>query len=318
LRAATLTAGIDTGKEKLDLAVHAHTFRLTVENAKKGWATIATELTKLGVTRVGIEASGGYERGVIRHLQAAGLTVIMHQPIQVRAFAKVQLRRAKNDTIDAALIAAFTALIATDKKMFTDPRLEPLTEQLTFVEQIKKDIACMKNRVEHYEDKRLRRILEAEIERKEKLCNAELNRIEKALREHDDLQTRLDLVLSVDGIGKPTAISLIVRMPELGHIKREQATSLAGLAAFDHDSGRHRGQRHIAGGRKQVRTALFAAALPASMRWNPALKDFYQRLIKRGHCHKSALIACARKLLIYANTVLHRGKPWTKTLEAAA
>ena len=100
-------------------------------------------------------------------------------------------------------------------------------------------------------------------------------------------------------------------MPELGRIGREAAAALAGLAPFDDDSGRHRGQRHIAGGRARLRRSLYAAALPAACHWNPALKALYARLIDAGKPHKLALVACARKLLIYANTVVTRGTPWT-------
>jgi transposase len=99
-------------------------------------------------------------------------------------------------------------------------------------------------------------------------------------------------------------------MPELGHVSREQAAALAGLAPFDDDTGQSKGARHIAGGRSRVRRALFAAALPAAFRWNSALVTLYHRLIAKQKAHKLALIACARKLLIYANTVLQRGSPW--------
>jgi transposase len=124
---------------------------------------------------------------------------------------------------------------------------------------------------------------------------------------------RLDLVLSVPGIGDRTAIAIIVRMPELGRISREQAAALAGLAPFDADSGNHKGQRHIAGGRSRLRRSLFAAALPAAFRWNDALVQFYRRLLARGKAHNAALTACARKLIIYANTVVQRGTPWIKS-----
>jgi transposase len=92
---------------------------------------------------------------------------------------------------------------------------------------------------------------------------------------------------------------------------------MAGLAPFDNDSGKHNGDRHIAGGRARLRRSLYAAALPAAFRWNPALKALYARLIARGKCHKSALVACARKLLIFANTVVQRGTPWTDRTASA-
>jgi transposase len=119
-------------------------------------------------------------------------------------------------------------------------------------------------------------------------------------------------VLSIPGIGERTALALLIRMPELGRVSREQAAALAGLAPFDDDSGKHRGQRHIAGGRARLRRSLFAAALPAAFRWNKALVALYARLTANGKAHTAALIACARKLLIYANTVVQRGTPWTE------
>lgn len=101
-------------------------------------------------------------------------------------------------------------------------------------------------------------------------------------------------------------------MPELGQISREEAAALAGLAPFDDDSGTHKGQRHIAGGRGRLRRSLYAAALPAAFRWNKALMELYARLTANGKAHNVAFIACARKLLIYANTVVQRGTPWTE------
>lgn len=115
---------------------------------------------------------------------------------------------------------------------------------------------------------------------------------------------------SIQGLAIRTALTLVIRMPELGSLTREEAASLAGLAPFDDSSGRRDGQRHIAGGRPNVRTALYAAALPAAYRWNSALIGFYKRLRGNGKTHQKALVACARKLLIYANTVLARGTPW--------
>jgi transposase len=117
----------------------------------------------------------------------------------------------------------------------------------------------------------------------------------------------------VPGIGERTALALIIRMPELGQLSREEAAALAGLAPYDDDSGKHRGPRHIAGGRARLRRSLYAAALPAAFRWNRALIDLYRRLHAKGRSHKAALIACARKLVVYANTVVARGTPWLET-----
>jgi transposase len=308
---STITAGIDTAKYKLDIAVDGQTTRWQVSNALSGWRHLAAELKKAGVSRVGIEATGGYERGVVTHLRAASFTVLVLQPIQVRAFARMHLRRAKNDALDAALIAACTAAI-DQPRIEPDARLAELAGHLTFVEQIEEDIARFKIRLEHVDNPRLRRLVMDDIARLKARRSAELARIVEGLRAHDDLARRLDLVRSVPGVGERTAVAVVVRMPEIGRVSREEAAALAGLAPFDQDSGTHKGQRRIAGGRARLRRSLFAAALPAAFRWNKALIALYARLTARGKAHNAALVACARKLLIYANTVVERGTPWVE------
>ncbi|MCX7139276.1 MAG: IS110 family transposase [Proteobacteria bacterium] len=307
---STKTAGIDTAKHKLDIAIDGLSTRWQVENTVSGWQRLAADLMQAGVARIGIEASGGYEHGVVQHLRAAGFIVLLMQPIQVKAYARVHLRRAKNDRLDAALIAACAASIE-QPRIEPDARLAELADGLTFVEQIEEDIVRLKTRLEHIHDPRLKRIVVKDIDRLKARRAAEMLRIVAVLRSHSDLARRFDLVQSVPGIGERTALALVIRMPELGRVSREEAAALAGLAPFDDDSGKHKGQRHIAGGRGRLRRSLYAAALPASFRWNKALVELYRRLIARGKAHNAALIACARKLLVYANTVVQRGTPWT-------
>jgi len=312
LQTSTNTAGIDTSKLKLDVAVHGRTECWQVANALPGWRSLVVNLIKAGVARVGIEASGGYERGVVEHLRAAGFVVLVLQPSQVKAYARVHLRRAKNDALDAVLIAACAATIDAPR-IAPDPRLVKLAGYLTFLEQTEEDIARFKTRLEHVDEPGLRRIVTNDIARLKARRSAQILLIERQLRTHPDLGRRLDLVLSVPGIGKRTALALIIRMPELGRVSREEAAALAGLAPFDDDSGKHKGQRHIAGGRGRLRRSLYAAALPAAFRWNKALVELYARLIARGKAHNAILIACARKLLVYANTVVQRGTPWIES-----
>jgi len=307
----TTTAGIDTSKAKLDIAVHGRTERWQFANALPGWRALAASLAKAGVTRVGIEATGGYEGGVVAHLRASDFIVLVLQPVQVKAFGRVHLRRAKNDALDAELIAACTAAI-DDPRIPPDPRLTELAQNLTFLEQLEEDIARFKTRLEHIDEPGLRRLVNSDIVRLKARKVAQMRSLAKRLRAHSDLAGRFDLVLSIPGIGERTALAIIIRMPELGLVSREEAAALAGLAPFDDDSGKHTGQRHIAGGRARLRRSLFAAALPAAFRWNKALVALYARLTAKGKAHNAALIACARKLLIYANTVVQRGTPWVE------
>jgi len=313
---STVCAGIDTSKRKLDVAVDGRTERLQVNNAADGYKRLADWLRQHRVKRVGIEASGGYEQAVIAELRRKGFVVIMFQPVQVRAYAIFHLQRAKNDKIDAGLIASCAAAA---KKVHAppDPRLAPLAEHLTMIEQIIADIASLKNRCESCRDLRIHGIWKAEIARLKKLEKTELKSLVADIRQHRDLAERLDLIYSVDGIGVQTAVSILVRVPEIGRITREQAAALAGLAPYDDESGDLVRVRHIRGGRERLRRALYAAALPAAFYWNPQLIALYRRLIKAGKVHKVALIACARKLLTFANTVVARGTPWTTQPHAA-
>jgi transposase len=307
----TIVAGIDTAKHKLDVAIHGVQACWSFDNDPSGWADLADLLRQHRVGLVGIEATGGYERGPVAHLRHENFAVAVLQPLQVRAFAQLTLCRAKNDRIDAALIAACT-LRHGGRSEPPDPRLAPLADLLTFVEQTEEDIARLKVRLEHVHEVDLREIVRDDIAHLKRRRIAMLGRLEAALRGHQDLARRLDLVTSIDGIGVRTGLALIIRMPELGRVSREQIASLAGLAPFDDQSGKRKGEAHIGGGRQRPRTSLYAAALPAAFKWNQALVALYRRLTAAGKPHKLALVACARKLLVFANAVLARGTPWTK------
>ena len=188
--------------------------------------------------------------------------------------------------------------------------LQALAEPLRLLEQIEDDMARLKTRREAYRSPDIRATLANEIKRLKLSRTALIKQLRAALTAEPDLAHRFKLIVSIAGIGVRTALTLSIAMSELGTLSREQAASLAGLAPFDHSSGKHDGRRMIAGGRANVRTALYAAALPAAFRWNAALVAFYQRLKAAGKPHKQALVACARKLLTYANAVLARGTPW--------
>ena len=313
----TICAGIDTGKRKLDVALDGRSEQLQVENTAEGHKALLKWLRGHKVKRVGIEASGGYEQAIVAELRRERFAVVVFQPAQVRAYAKYRGQRAKNDRIDAALIAACTAQ-AKEIRPAPDARLSPFAEHMTMLEQIGEDIARIKNRLETCRDQHIRQTWKEEIARLVRRRRTELKALTATMRKHPDLARRLELILSVSGAGLLTAVAVLVRMPELGQISRGQAAALAGLAPYDEDSGEQIGARHIAGGRERLRHALYAAALPASFRWNPQLIALYQRLIAAGKGHKRALVACARKLLIFINTVVTRGTPWQANLPAAA
>jgi len=311
-KTSTVAAGIDVSKERLDIAIHGSRQVWQVANAPQGLRELVRLMREHHVTRIGLEATGGYERNAVALLRAEGFTVVVLQPRQVRAFAQLTLRRAKTDRIDAGLIAAFVADHAIVRDA-PDPRLAELTERLTWLEQTEADIARIKVRLEHACDPEVRCSWKADLARLKQRRASMIARLSAMLRRHDDLAHRLTLLLSIEGIGPRTAIALLIRMPELGRLSRGQAAALAGLAPFNNDSGKRVRQRSIAGGRTRLRTSLYAAALQAAFRWNAGLVALYNRLRTAGKPHKLALVACARKLLIYACTVLARGTPWVKS-----
>lgn len=311
-----ICAGIDTGKRKLDVALDRSKEQLQVENTAQGYEVLISWLRRHRAKRVGIEASGGYEQPVVAELRRQRFVVVVFQPAQVRAYAKFHSIKAKSDRIDASLIAACTAEV---RKIHgaPDPRLSPFSERLTMIDQVGEDISRLANRIESCRNALINALWKEDIARLKKRKAAEFKALVAAIRKHPDLAERLELINSVDGIGMPTAVAILVRMPEIGQITREQATALAGLAPFDDDSGAHVGARHIKGGRARLRRALYTASLAASFRWNRQLIELYQRLERAGKKHKSALVACARKMLIFANTVVARGRPWGKTPPAS-
>lgn len=308
VKTSTKAAGIDAAKSKLDVAAHPSGEAEAFANDAAGWRNLAGWLAERGLRRVGIEASGGYERGVVAYLGQLGLEVVTHQPAEVRAFARFKRIKAKNDKIDAAIIAAATAQVDTVRAA-GDPQLIELGDRLTAYEQVAELVAQLKTMLEHVVLPDLRRQFEAQLKRlkawKARLAKDLVSRI----KERPRLRSRFDLVRSLPGVGPIVAASLVLRMPELGAMVHGQAASLLGVAPFDRDSGRSRGERHIFGGRARVRRMVYLAAAVAK-RTDPGCKAFAQRLVAAGKKPKVVLVALMRKLIEAANIVLRRGTAW--------
>jgi transposase len=311
-RCSTAVAGVDVSKRVLDAAIDGIGASAQVANTPAGHAELIAWLRDQGVTRVGLEATGGYERGIAAALAAAGFEVVLHQPLEVRLFARITRRRAKNDRLDARLIACATARIDTVKAA-ADPRLAELAERLTAYEQAADLLAQMRTTLEHLTLPDLVAAVRSQIDALARHKTALAADLECRIRQNDDLAHRFDLLRSLPGIGAIVATALIVRMPELGRLKRGQAAALIGVAPFDRDSGAHKGKRFITGGRARPRRLLYLAAL-AAKRCDPALKAFAARLIDAGKPPKVALVAVMRKIIEAANLVIARNSPWITTI----
>ena len=307
-KTSTKCGGIDVGKHWLDAAVHGHAEAMRVGRDAAGVAALIAWLVSHGVGRVGLEASGGYERMVVEALEAAGLEVVLHQPLEVRLFARLKRLRAKNDRIDAALIAAATAQV-DQVKAASDPRLRDLADRLTAYEQISDQLAELKGFLEHAGPRDVLRQLKAKVASLARLKTRLAAGVLERLKAHPDLAARYALLISLPGVGPIVAASLVVRMPELGQMARGQAAALLGVAPFDRDSGQLKGKRFIAGGRRRPRRLVYLAALSAK-RCDPHHKAFAQRLAERGKPAKLIIVAVMRRLIEAANLVLARQKPW--------
>ena len=294
----TKCAGIDVGKHWLDGAAYGQAETVRVRRDAAGIDALLAWLQGHGIERVGLEASGGYERMVIEALEAAGLEVVLHQPLEVRLFARLKRLRAKNDRLDAAKAAA-------------DPRLRDLADRLTAYEQISDQLAELRGFLEHVAAKDVMVQLKAQVAAQARLKARLAAGVLERLKAHADLAARYELLISLPGVGPIVAASLVVRMPELGRMKRGQAAALLGVAPFDHDSGQLKGKRFIAGGRRRPRRLLYLAALSAK-RWDPCQKAFALRLAERGKPAKLIIVAIMRRLIEAANLVLARQKPWLR------
>jgi transposase len=305
----TKTAGIDTGKKKLALGFWPRAERFVADNSPKGLAKLAGILKKSGVKRVGIESTSTYHVAAADLLRAEGFEVAVMQPGKVKAFAKLQGARVKADASDAELVAG----AAQAQERVHAPQaaeIAPLAEYLTFIEQCEENAARLKTQRERFTNPGLIAKKKKEIAVARLAIRKELKELEKAVRLHPHLALRLDLAVSVPGVGLRTALATVIRMPELGRLGRERAACLLGVAPLDDDSGDHRGVRYIQGGRARARKALYLAAFAGAIHHNRSLKEFYKRLVARGKPHTLAVTACTRKLVILIEAVFERGTPW--------
>jgi transposase len=293
----------------LDVARHGSSQAVGFTNDAEGFERLGSWLAAEGVERVGLEATGGYERAVVSWLQANGYEVVIHQPLEVRLFARLKRRRAKNDRIDAILIAAATAQVDAVKAA-ADPLLVELAERMTAYEQAADQLAQLKTYLEHVTLADLKASLLAQIQHAKAWKHQLLTAVVARIKARPDLARRYALLMSLPGVGPVVAAGLVIRMPELGSMSPAQAACLLGVAPFDHDTGLFKGQRHIAGGRARPRRLVYIAALAAS-RHDPGFTAFANRLRDAGKKPKVILVAVMRKLIQAANLVLTRGTPWT-------
>jgi transposase len=307
--------GIDVAKDKVDACVRSPAQRQTFPSSAEGRRKLIGWLRRHKVGKAVMEASGGYERDWAKALRAAGIEVRIVDPKRVRNFARSAGRLAKNDAIDAEMIAWFAETFGEAPSQAYDAERERLA-QIVSARQGLLDVQTeLRNRSEHSVPEVVQKV-QARLLKKIALEVAKLEAaiaaMIKATRQFAELA---EIIESVPGLGEGTSASLIATMPELGHVSNKVAAALLGVAPYDDDSGKRRGERQIKGGK--VRNLFYMACLGAATRHNPALKAFYRRLIAKGKEKKIALVACMRKLIVILNTMIARGQKWDASLHVA-
>jgi len=308
-----MVAGIDVSKDWLDVALGEESLR--VANEAAGVSSLIERLQAMSVELVVMEATGGYETQAASAIAAAGLKLAVVNPRQVRDFAKATGRLAKNDRIDAHVIAAFGQAIEPQITHLPDEQARELQGLLVRRSQLLGMRVQESNRLALMQGA-MRKQIKSHIAWLDQAIDEVNTDLTARLRQSPVWREKDELLRSLKGIGPITSGTLMSSLPELGELDRRSIAALVGVAPFNRDSGAFRGRRAIWGGRAHVRHVLYMAAI-AAVRSNPVIKPFYERLIARGKPHKVAMVACMRKMLTILNAMMRSNTPWTPSWQGA-
>lgn len=300
--------GIDVAKEWFDVAILGEKRTRQFTNTKKGIRELFQWMSQLQPERIVVEATGGYEEGLVLALFEAGLPVALVSPQRVRQYARAKGRLAKTDPLDAQLLAEYGKAIQPRLFVGKSEARKQLSALVGRRNQLNDMLQAEKNRLRTQSGavcsslERVITCLEAELQQMDQ-------EIRTLLQEHTDLQAQEKLLRSAKSIGRVTAATLLADLPELGQLDRQEVAALVGVAPMNADTGRKRGYRKTKGGRPDVRRTLYMATL-TGIRYNPVLKPHYEQLRKRGKEKKVAITACMRKMLTILNAMMRDQQPF--------
>ena len=313
MKESLVFVGIDVSKERLDVAVRPTGEMWQVSHDSLGIGEVMERLETLMPQLVVLEATGGVEMTLAGELAASGLHVAVVNPRQVRNFARATGKLAKTDALDAQVLAHFAEAMRPASRPLPDSDTRELAALVARRRQLVEMITAEKNRF-RTAARRIRPKVEEHIRWLEENL-AELDRdLGDFIRSSPIWRDKDELLRSTPGVGPVLSMTLLSGLPELGTLNRGEIAALVGVASFNRDSGTMRGKRKVWGGRPQVRAALYMAALVAT-RFNPVLRDFYQRLCMAGKPKKVALTACMRKLLTILNHMVRQNRHWNPSTQ---
>ena len=308
-----VVVGIDVAKDKVDACIRSLSQRQTFPSTAEGRRALIAWLRRHKVGKAAMEASGGYERDWAKAVRAAGIEIRIVDPKRVRSFARSAGRLAKNDPIDAEMIAWFAETFGEAPNQAYDAAREKLGQ----IVNARHGLLELQTKLQNMSEQSTSNVVQKMRGRLVKKIASEVAKLEAAITAQVEATPHFaelaEIIESVPGLGKTTSAGLIAAMPELGQVSNKVAAALLGAAPYDDDSGRRQGQRHIKGGRRKVRNLFYMACLGAATRHNPVLKAFYDRLIGKGKEPKVALTACMRKLIVVLNTMIARRQRWDVT-----
>jgi len=300
--------GVDVSKHSLDWATGPEEKIQHARNEPRAIAAFVRRLVALDPERVVVESTGGYERALVAKLAEAGLPVVVVNPRRVRSFGEGMGFLAKTDAIDARLLALFAEKAQPEIRPILQGTDRLLADLVARRRQLTAMIVAEKNRKETAA-RPIQKTIDPVLRTLKKLVRDLEKKIDAALLQDAEKAELFELLQTVPGVGPGVARTLLIDLPELGHLGRREIASLVGVAPYARDSGTLRGHRRIRGGRASVRTVLYLAAMTAA-RFNPTLRDVYQRLRLAGKPPKLAFVAVERKLLVILNAIARERTAW--------
>lgn len=304
--------GVDISKARLDTCLDGR--RKGFDNNPAGIAEVIPLICAKNVRLTVVEATGGYERPLVQALHEAGLPVHVANPTRVRWYARANGIFGKTDKIDARVLVMYGEGVPLDPTPKPEPEVEDIDYLRARRRQLSDDRVAEQNRLETAPP-----IIQGSIREHITWLGKQIDELDKTIQKQicacPRLKQRYDILISAPGVGPGTATAIIGALPELGNLDRRKIAALVGLAPHPKDSGLFRGKRVTSGGRPVVRCALYMGAMSAAKNC-PALRDFYQRLLKAGKAKKVALVACMRKMIIMLNAMVRTNQTWSPTIAA--
>jgi transposase len=301
--------GIDTAKDSLAVASSPEGITLAVPNSPEGRQQLINAFKTHTIALIVLEASGGYECAAAADLLDAGFTTVVVNPRQVRDFAKGLGELAKTDPIDAKVLARFAQIVQPKPRPTPSAQQAVLAELVSRRRQLVDALTQESNRAAMSHLAQVRRSIEAVRRMLKKQIEKLDDEIAKIIEADETLACKDKLLRSTPGVGKGASAMLLSHLPELGQLNRQEVAALVGVAPYDLRSGTWIGRSRIWGGRADVRSVLYMAAL-AAIRSNPTIKAFAARLKAQGKAAKIVITACIRKLLVILNSMLRSETPW--------